>query len=142
MPTRRVHHLAAATAAATTALTTVLTAVGAAPARAAGELHLVRPGESIQQAVDAALPGDTVQLLPGEYRGSVRITTPGLTLRGAGRDSVLLPADASLPVPAADGAALCATSAPTSVRSPASPSRRSPSPASARTASAPPAPPG
>ncbi|WP_406111140.1 nitrous oxide reductase family maturation protein NosD [Kitasatospora purpeofusca] len=108
MPTRRVHHLAAATAAATTALTTVLTAVGAAPARAAGDLHLVRPGESIQQAVDAALPGDTVQLLPGEYRGSVRITTPGLTLRGAGRDSVLLPADEAVPVPAADGAAVCA----------------------------------
>ncbi|MFB8238510.1 nitrous oxide reductase family maturation protein NosD [Kitasatospora purpeofusca] len=109
MPTRRVHHLAAATAAATTALTTVLTAVGAAPARAAGDLHLVRPGESIQQAVDAALPGDTVQLLPGEYRGSVRITTPGLTLRGAGRDSVLLPADTSADTPAAaDGAAVCA----------------------------------
>ncbi|MFC5664151.1 nitrous oxide reductase family maturation protein NosD [Kitasatospora misakiensis] len=104
MPTRRLHHLAAATAAAATALTTVLTAVGAAPAHAAGAMHVVLPGESIQQAVDAALPGDTVQLLPGEYRGSVRITTPGLTLRGAGRASVIVPAAA----PAADAAAACA----------------------------------
>ncbi|MEU1421800.1 right-handed parallel beta-helix repeat-containing protein [Kitasatospora sp. NPDC005751] len=103
MPTRRVHHLAAATAAATTALTTALTALGAAPpAHAAGTVHLVQPGESIQQAVDEAGPGDTVQLLPGTYRGSVRITTPGLTLRGAGPDSVVAPGDA------ADGNA-CAT---------------------------------
>ncbi|MER6362580.1 right-handed parallel beta-helix repeat-containing protein [Kitasatospora sp. NPDC001527] len=114
MPTRRVHHLAAATAAATTALTTVLTAVGAAPAHAAGELHVVFPGESIQQALDAALPGDTVQLLPGEYRGSVRITTPGLTLRGAGPDSVILPAEpaAAAPAPAADAPAPAAPAAP------------------------------
>ncbi|WP_327683515.1 right-handed parallel beta-helix repeat-containing protein [Kitasatospora sp. NBC_00458] len=110
MPTRRVHHLAAATAAATTALTTVLTAVGAAPVHAAaGGLHLVQPGESIQQAVDAALPGDTVQLLPGEYRGSIRITTPGLTLRGAGPTSVILPADTTRAgAPAAETAAACA----------------------------------
>ncbi|MFE2724754.1 nitrous oxide reductase family maturation protein NosD [Kitasatospora sp. NPDC059327] len=96
MPTRRVHHLAAATAAATTALTTALAALGAAPsAHAAETLHLVQPGESIQQAVDEALPGDTVQLLPGTYLGSVRITTPGLTLRGAGPDSVIAPGDAA-----------------------------------------------
>ncbi|MET8703847.1 right-handed parallel beta-helix repeat-containing protein [Kitasatospora sp. NPDC004723] len=112
MPTRRVHHLAAATAAATTALTTVLTAVGAAPAHAAGELHLVQPGGSIQQALDAAHPGDTVQLLPGEYRGSVRITTPGLTLRGAGPDSVILPADSATAL-ATSAAPATAPAAPT-----------------------------
>ncbi|MFI6846686.1 right-handed parallel beta-helix repeat-containing protein [Kitasatospora sp. NBC_00085] len=107
MPTRRVHHLAAATAAATTALTTALTTLAAAPpAHAAGALHLVQPGESIQQAVDAASPGDTVQLLPGTYRGSVRITTAGLTLRGAGPKSVITPGTAE------DGTAgdsVCAT---------------------------------
>ncbi|WP_030277460.1 right-handed parallel beta-helix repeat-containing protein [Streptomyces sp. NRRL B-24484] len=107
MPTRRVHHLAAAAAAATT-LTTVLATLGAAPsAHAAGSLHVVQPGESIQQAVDAAGPGDTVQLLPGTYPGSVRITTAGLTLRGAGPDSVITPGDA------ADGTAgdtVCAAS--------------------------------
>ncbi|MFB7616297.1 nitrous oxide reductase family maturation protein NosD [Kitasatospora sp. NPDC056181] len=96
MPTRRVHHLAAATAAATTALTTALTTLAAAPpAHAAGALHLVQPGESIQQAVDSARPGDTVQLLAGTYRGSVRITTPGLTLRGVGPQSVIAPGTAA-----------------------------------------------
>ncbi|MER7704114.1 right-handed parallel beta-helix repeat-containing protein [Kitasatospora sp. NPDC097605] len=106
MPTRRVHHLAAATAAATTALTTVLTAVGAAPAHASGELHVVPPGGSIQQALDAARPGDVVQLLAGEYRGSVRITTPGLTLRGTGSESVILPAEAPDPAAAPAAAAV------------------------------------
>ncbi|MCG6498114.1 right-handed parallel beta-helix repeat-containing protein [Kitasatospora sp. A2-31] len=44
---------------------------------------------------DAARPGDTVQLLPGTYYGSVRITTPGLTLRGIGRSSVIAPGNAA-----------------------------------------------
>ncbi|MEV8100171.1 right-handed parallel beta-helix repeat-containing protein [Kitasatospora sp. NPDC085879] len=96
MPTRRVHHLAAATAAATTTLTTILATLGAVPsAHAAVSLHVVQPGQSIQQAVDAASPGDTVQLLPGTYHGSVRITTAGLTLRGAGPNSVITPGDAA-----------------------------------------------
>ncbi|MEV7773918.1 right-handed parallel beta-helix repeat-containing protein [Kitasatospora sp. NPDC086791] len=93
MPTRRVHHLAAATAAAT-ALTTAFVTLAAAPAAHAvdlGRLHLVQSGESIQQAVDAARPGDTVLVLPGTYRGSVRITTPRLTLVGSGPDSVITP---------------------------------------------------
>jgi parallel beta-helix repeat protein len=40
----------------------------------------VRPGESIQAAVDAAVPGDTIMVLPGDYtephddRAAVRIT--------------------------------------------------------------------
>ncbi|MEV0530667.1 right-handed parallel beta-helix repeat-containing protein [Kitasatospora sp. NPDC050463] len=112
MPTRRVHHLAAATAAATTALTTALTALGAAPpAHAAEALHLVQPGESIQQAVDEARPGDTVQLLPGTYLGSVRITTPGLTLRGAGPASVIAPGGAADGACATAGHGLCVVGA-------------------------------
>ncbi|WP_031072955.1 right-handed parallel beta-helix repeat-containing protein [Streptomyces sp. NRRL WC-3742] len=107
MPTRRVHHLAAATAAAT-ALTTVLSVIaGATPAAAGGTLHLVRPGESIQQAVDAARPGDTVQLLPGTYAGSVRITTPGLTLRGSGPSSVITPGTGTENACATAGQGLC-----------------------------------
>ncbi|WP_335977860.1 right-handed parallel beta-helix repeat-containing protein [Streptomyces sp. CA2R106] len=66
-------------------------AMGAAgaPARAAA-VRVVHPGESIQAAVDAAAPGDTVLVLPGTYRGSVRIGTPDLTLRGTGAGSTVL----------------------------------------------------
>ncbi|MEU9045472.1 MULTISPECIES: right-handed parallel beta-helix repeat-containing protein [unclassified Kitasatospora] len=109
MPTRRIHHLAAATAAAT-ALTTALTTLAAAPAAHAidiGPMHLVRPGESIQQAVDAAHSGDTVLLLPGTYRGSVRITTPGLTLRGSGPDSVITPGSGTENACATAGHGVC-----------------------------------
>ncbi len=54
--------------------------VGAAPAAAAA--RVVHPGESIQAAVDAARPGDTVVVLPGTYHEAVCVTTDGLTLRG------------------------------------------------------------
>ncbi|MGW5656108.1 right-handed parallel beta-helix repeat-containing protein [Streptomyces humi] len=66
--------------------------LGAAPASAAHHVHWVHPGESIQKAVDAARPGDTVLVLPGTYRESVKVTTPGLTLRGMGPGTVLQPA--------------------------------------------------
>jgi hypothetical protein len=42
----------------------------------------VRPGESIQAAVDAAAAGDTIEVMPGDYveehegRAAVRITKP------------------------------------------------------------------
>ncbi|MFJ5999005.1 nitrous oxide reductase family maturation protein NosD [Streptomyces sp. NPDC092370] len=67
------------------------TGLGAVPSTAAHTLHLVRPGESIQKAVDAARPGDTVLLAYGTHRGSVTVTTPGLTLRGMGHGTVLQP---------------------------------------------------
>ncbi|MQS15458.1 hypothetical protein F7Q99_25110 [Streptomyces kaniharaensis] len=108
MPTRRVHHLAAATAAATALTATLATLATTTPAHAAAStMHLVLPGESIQQAVDAARPGDTVQLLPGTYRGSVRITTAGLTLRGAGRASEIVPGAATANACAAAGHGVC-----------------------------------
>jgi parallel beta-helix repeat protein len=53
------------------------------PARAA-TVRVVAPGQSIQAAIDAASPGDTVQLLPGTYHESVTISTDDITLRGAG----------------------------------------------------------
>ncbi|MET9612024.1 right-handed parallel beta-helix repeat-containing protein [Kitasatospora indigofera] len=106
MPTRRVTQLAAATATASALIT-----LGAAPPAHASALHLVQPGESIQQAVDAARPGDTVQLLPGTYRGSVRVTTSGLTLRGAGPNTVITPDPADTGVCATAGHGICVAGA-------------------------------
>ncbi|WP_405631240.1 right-handed parallel beta-helix repeat-containing protein [Streptomyces sp. NBC_00016] len=67
------------------------TGLGAAPPVAAHRIHVVHPGESIQKAVDAAQPGDTVLLTYGTYHESVDVSTPGLTLRGVGRGTVLEP---------------------------------------------------
>ncbi|CAM5277322.1 hypothetical protein STENM36S_09071 [Streptomyces tendae] len=67
------------------------TGLGAAPASSVPRTHLVHPGESIQKAVDAAKPGDTVLVTTGTYRESVKVSTPGLTLRGMGRSTVVMP---------------------------------------------------
>ena len=56
----------------------------ASPVFATADTHVVHPGESIQAAVDAASPGDTILVTPGTYRESVRIGTDGLTLRAHG----------------------------------------------------------
>ncbi|MFC8535944.1 nitrous oxide reductase family maturation protein NosD [Streptomyces sp. NPDC057249] len=69
----------------------LVAAVPSVPAAAAGA-RVVSPGQSIQAAVDAARPGDTIVVRPGTYRESVRISTPGLTLRGSGDDTVIMPA--------------------------------------------------
>ncbi|MDL5200814.1 pectinesterase family protein [Streptomyces sp. ALI-76-A] len=67
-----------------------LVAAGAGPALAAGRrvLH-VRPGDSVQAAVDAVSgPGRTVVVHPGTYREVVKVpaSAAGLTLRGATGD--------------------------------------------------------
>src|SRR3954451_2437669 len=59
-------------------------ALVAVPAPALAATHVVHPGESIQAAVDAASPGDTVFVQPGTYRQSVVIETDGITLKGGG----------------------------------------------------------
>ncbi|MFJ3581969.1 nitrous oxide reductase family maturation protein NosD [Streptomyces sp. NPDC090127] len=89
----------------------VATGLGAAPSSAARTLHQVQPGESIQQAVDAARPGDTIVLSPGTYRESVTITTSNLTLRGSGGSpAVLVPGDAkAADVCAKAGHGICVT---------------------------------
>ncbi|MCH0563038.1 MULTISPECIES: nitrous oxide reductase family maturation protein NosD [unclassified Streptomyces] len=61
------------------------------PGHPVPSIHVVRSGQSIQNAVDAAAEGDTVLVLPGTYRESVKVTTPGLTLRGVGGHTVIVP---------------------------------------------------
>lgn len=57
----------------------------AAPAGAA--VRTVHPGQSIQAAIDAANPGETIQVDPGTYSGYVTIAKDGITLRGSGSGS-------------------------------------------------------
>lgn len=63
---------------------------GAAPAHASS-VHVVSQGQSIQAAVDAAHPGDIIQLGEGRYDGGILVTTNRLTIRGVGRGTVLTP---------------------------------------------------
>ncbi|MEU4097057.1 right-handed parallel beta-helix repeat-containing protein [Streptomyces sp. NPDC026673] len=51
----------------------------------------VRAGESIQAAVDRAKPGQVIDIAAGTYHESVQISTPRLTLRGAGTGTVITP---------------------------------------------------
>jgi len=48
-----------------------------------------RPFRTIQAAVDAADPGDTIRVCPGLYRETVKVATEDLTIKGAnaGRDA-------------------------------------------------------
>ncbi|MFB9517349.1 right-handed parallel beta-helix repeat-containing protein [Streptomyces purpureus] len=73
----------------------IVTGVGAAAPSGAATTHTVQLGESIQAAVDAAKPGDSIVLAEGVHHGSVRITTSNLTLRGQGEGTVLVPATAA-----------------------------------------------
>ncbi|MEU0672767.1 right-handed parallel beta-helix repeat-containing protein [Streptomyces sp. NPDC006172] len=105
------------------------TGLGAASPAAGHSTLVVRPGQSIQKAVDAAKPGDTVQLTRGTFRESVRITTPGITLRGVGRDTVLKPAPVK-PAPAKPGPAKPAPAKPGPAKpAPAKPGPAKPAPA-------------
>ncbi|MGX4734807.1 right-handed parallel beta-helix repeat-containing protein [Kitasatospora griseola] len=79
------------------------------PNAAGPNVHRVQPGASVQAAVDAARPGDVVELAAGNYPGSVTIATDGVTLRGQGNRSVLVPDPADHSACAAAGNGLCVT---------------------------------
>ena len=51
---------------------------------------MVHTAEELREAVRSAQPGQTVSLAPGVYRAKLLITTPGLTIRGAGADKTVL----------------------------------------------------
>jgi nitrous oxidase accessory protein NosD len=65
----------------------VLVSAGFASAKPKG--HVVRPGESIQKAIKAADPGDSIVVLGGVHHGTVVIKKDGISLRGV--DAVLKP---------------------------------------------------
>ena len=52
--------------------------------------HVPSEYPTIQSAVDAAEPGDLVLVDKGVYRETVRINTPGITLRGVDRNEVII----------------------------------------------------
>jgi hypothetical protein len=70
---------------------TAVVLAGAPAAQAFSTTIVVNPGHSIQEAVDRAHPGDTINIKEGTYWGGVLIRTNGLTIRGAGAKTVLVP---------------------------------------------------
>src|ERR687893_721952 len=81
---------------------TVLVASGVALATAIGSAQaqnkVVGPGESIQKAVNAAAPGDTI-VVRGVHREDVVIRKNGIKLRGVGNAVIEVPARAKADSP-------------------------------------------
>lgn len=72
--------------------------------------HVPADYPTIQNAVDAAAPGDLVLIDEGIYREQVDVTTPYLTIRGVDRQDVIIDGEFTRPnainVAAADGVAV------------------------------------
>ena len=64
-------------------------ALGSGPALGAGETHTVSPGESIEDTIQSASPGDTIRIENGTYDERVNVTTSNITIRGVGGSPVI-----------------------------------------------------
>ncbi len=74
-----------------------LTMVLSAPAFA--DVIKVRPGQSIQAAIDKADPGDKVKLKPGTYHENVQILKNDIELQGSGKwNTTIVPSTTPTPV--------------------------------------------
>src|SRR3954451_20682413 len=74
------------------ALLTAVVALAFAGNASAKVLRVGKNGnyKSIQKAVNAAHKGDWILIAPGDYKGAVRVTTPGLHIRGLSRSGVIV----------------------------------------------------
>jgi parallel beta helix pectate lyase-like protein len=81
------------------------------PVSARAETHVVQPGGSIQAAVDAAAPGDTILVRAGRYRENVTINTSGLTLKAHGNVTLEPPAGGPGPCYGFQQVGICVTPA-------------------------------
>jgi hypothetical protein len=86
---KRIFAASVGTAVAVTGLASLAPASQAADG-AHGRVHVVKPGHSIQRAVDHARPGDTILLKAGYYEGGV-LVRKRLTIRGEGNKTILRP---------------------------------------------------
>lgn len=64
---------------------------------AVGTTYYVNPGESIQDAIDGASPGDTINVAAGTYAEYLYVTTDDLTIQGAGIDQSIIDLDGLVP---------------------------------------------
>ncbi|MFG2818423.1 right-handed parallel beta-helix repeat-containing protein [Kitasatospora sp. NPDC048365] len=98
-------------------LAAALLTLPAAPAQAAGPtVHRLRAGvtpQAVQAVLDAARPGDTVELPAGTVPGGLTVSVDRLTLRGQGPARTVLRPDAGATgACAAAGHGLCVTGLP------------------------------
>ncbi|MFC8723179.1 nitrous oxide reductase family maturation protein NosD [Kitasatospora sp. NPDC057198] len=108
-PTRPLVRVAAVLLSCAASVPAALAAAPAAAAPTGPTVYRVPPGSSVQAALDAAAPGDVVELDAGRYPGSVTLATDGVTLRGRGAATVLVPEPADQSSCARAGDGVCVT---------------------------------